>query len=375
MFTVAMPSPPKTERLVAAGLLLASLLALPGATLAQEARGVVVSAPAELPVASGIVELLDSATTVVARTLSGSDGSFAVLAPHAGAYRIRVRRVGFRSTVSAPYAIGAGEVIQIRLQVAELPIELAPVVVLGQLECKADQGASSETAVVWEEARKALTLTALAKTQRRLAVTSRRYARDVTVRGMRISNEQSMVTTGDSSALFRTATAAVLARDGYIEQRDSSTVYFAPDADVLLDDVFASTHCFQLVPGPRGDPETIGLAFTPGANDTLAEVRGVLWLDRRTAALRSLTFGYANPPPGVPDDSLIGGRIDFSKLESGWWVVRSWELRIPLEVDGRKKLVISAGKAKWISAYKATRYRQVGGDLLEAKEMNGAPDH
>ena len=341
----------------------AALLAATSALLGQQVRGNLVADSSGRPVPSAIVELLDSSGVAVVQTVSSGDGRFALTAPRPGSYRIRVRRIGFKSTLGDLETLAAGRVATITLRLPALTVTLAPVEVVGRDVCPAEMRGGSPTGDVWEEARKALLLTALARAEHRLEVRSERYSRDVVVSSRQILNEHVSVMTGDSIALFRSAPAEDLARLGYVWQQSNGVVYFAPDADVMLAESFAATHCFQLVPDPAKNDAIIGLRFTPTVPDTLPEVSGVLWLDRVTSELREMEFHFVRAPTGLPDDSLIGGKVGFEMLPSGWWTVNRWELRIPLVVarpHGR------------VMGFTLVRYREVGGRLLEAKESSEA---
>jgi hypothetical protein len=66
---------------------------------------------ADNPVPGVVVLLVDSANTVTTRSLSNERGEFHLAAGGAGACRHRTMRIGFRSTLSAPIALGAGETV------------------------------------------------------------------------------------------------------------------------------------------------------------------------------------------------------------------------------------------------------------------------
>ena len=113
---------------------------------------------------------------------------------------------------------------------------------------------------------------------------------------------------------FRSQDAAILARDGYAVEESGEVIYYAPDADVLLSDTFAATHCFQLTDAPPGQPGLIGLRFRPveAARDR-RDIEGTFWLDRASAELRSLDFTFTNLP-GVAERVEPGGRVEFTRL-------------------------------------------------------------
>ena len=93
--------------------------------------------------------------------------------------------------------------------------------------------------------------------------------------------------------------------------------FFAPDADVLLDESFATSHCFRLAADDTSHRGQIGLAFTPApgrGRDTLVDVAGVIWIDRATPALRSLEFLYTGL--GHPRRLRAAGTSSFSRCRT-----------------------------------------------------------
>src|SRR5207253_8260223 len=72
---------------------------------AQTISGKVVNEGDRRVVTGAIVVLLDSSGRTVASRLAEDSGTFRFTAPGAGRYAIRVERVGFRSTVSAPILV------------------------------------------------------------------------------------------------------------------------------------------------------------------------------------------------------------------------------------------------------------------------------
>src|SRR5262249_6065105 len=131
---------------------------------------------------------------------------------------------------------------------------------------------------------------------------------------------------------FTSLPAAELDSIGYVVSDTSSTTYYAPDADVLLSDVFAAAHCFNLVEPPRsaGASNLIGVAFQPrrdrrGARD----IDGTLWIDRTSAELRTLEFRYTGLPDYVAPVNP-GGIVEFLRLADGGWLVSRWNVRMPI---------------------------------------------
>ena len=72
----------------------------------------------------------------------------------------------------------------------------------------------------------------------------------------------------------------------------------------------------------------MGLAFEPVRDTDQPDIEGTLWLDRETAALQFLEFGYTwaeyQEARGV-----ARGRVEFEGLPNGAWIVRKFWIRMP----------------------------------------------
>jgi hypothetical protein len=157
--------------------------------------------------------------------------------------------------------------------------------------------------------------------------------------------------------------ATELSRTGYIKpHEDGTSTYYAPDADVLLSDIFLQEHCFAVVRDQRDHAGLVGLAFRPVDGRELADVAGTLWLDESASELRYLEYHYTGLPRSIRDDR-IGGYLEFMRLPSDAWIVSGWNIRMPL-----------------ISAYNymdrtrdsvLTGFRDNGGEITRLAERDG----
>jgi hypothetical protein len=105
--------------------------------------------------------------------------------------------------------------------------------------------------------------------------------------------------------------------------------YFGPDAEVFFSDQFLETHCFRLVAPPKKRPELIGVGFEPEKTRSLPDITGVMWLDRQSAELREIEFGYTGLWRWVPPGAA-GGALDFVRLPSGSWIISGWRMTAPV---------------------------------------------
>lgn len=106
-------------------VLLALFAAAPAA--AQTLYGRVTETADGSPVAGALVTALDGAGAETASTVSGQDGRYELPLPAAGAFRIQVSRVGFRTGISPAVAIGEGERMGVDLGLRPEAVQLEAV--------------------------------------------------------------------------------------------------------------------------------------------------------------------------------------------------------------------------------------------------------
>ncbi|MDQ6828778.1 MAG: carboxypeptidase-like regulatory domain-containing protein, partial [Gemmatimonadota bacterium] len=182
---------------------------------------------------------------------------------------------------------------------------------------------------------------------------------------------------GASENPFFSASPDSLARFGYVHlsrEITDSTIFYAPDAKVLLSESFVATHCLRTRTGDARHPRDVGLVFEPssgrraGVDGALhADVRGVLWVDGGTSELRTLEFTYTGLPHGV-SESHANGRVDFLRLAGGAVVVREWVVRAPEMQEIREGLAMPTAAAMTV---KVVGLRETSGEILEASMLDG----
>jgi hypothetical protein len=340
-------------------VLAAALVLVARSAAAQRVRGELVEEESGRPVAAAFVVLLDGAGHRSAAGLTGADGGFVLAAPAPGRYTVRAERVGYAATSSAPLELAAGSVVPLRLSAGTQPVVLAGLLAAaGPRGCQVrpDGGA---TAAVWEEARKALDAAAWTEEQElvRFAVLQRVRELDP---DLHLTREVSRSETRVGSRPFESPPAGQLATAGFMERRrDGVFVFHAPDAGVLLSDVFLDGHCFRVRDGNGGEEGLVGLGFQPVEGRSATGIAGTLWLDARTSELRHLEYRYPALRMRGPSDR-VGGRVEFERLPTGAWIVRRWWIRTPLvarEASGRRP-----GERP---AERVVGFREVGGEVTE----------
>lgn len=334
---------------------LAAAALLPGALAAQT---VVVRATDQAtrgPLGGALVSLESEAGKKVARALADERGRGVVTAPTPGRYRLRVDAIGYQGRSSEPFALGAGITVERAVELESAPLNLDEIVVASArpAQCSIDEAEGTIAARLWDEARKALTGTAITRTSRATELEIRTFERRLDFRA-RVVGEKSETRRGPSNRPFIAADADSLHRFGYIQSRFDGTWFHAPDAELLLGEEFLGDHCFR----PTAvDPTTagrIGLDFEPTRARPVPDVRGTLWMDPKSLELRAMEFGYTgyDMPFGTTG---VGGKLEFLKLPNGGWIITRWEIRMP--VIGSRRLM--SGRADSLMGY-----REAGGTAV-----------
>jgi len=295
---------------------------------AQIVRGTVVDEGTGMSVGQAVVRVEGRDGTVRLGAFSDDSGHFAIRVPASGRYVLRVERIGFRPSEEVELTLGEGETVHRRIALRAVPVALSAVVTLGTGRCvrRDDAGAVAD---VWSAARASLQAAALTQDQRMVGVTLEQFERLHRSNGQ-VIREQRSTRTGISDNPFASAPAESLSAHGYRRAEAADTLtYYAPDARVLLSDLFARDHCFRLRAADAAHAGQVGLAFEPVRLGELLDVKGVLWLDQHTSELRTLEFQYASRRADTPD-RRFGGQLDFERLQNGAVIVRKWLLRVPV---------------------------------------------
>jgi carboxypeptidase family protein len=323
---------------------------------AQTVRGQLVDSISRTPLHGAFLTLLDAEGLERGRAITDAAGQFVVQAPAPGAYRLRSKRIGFRPFVSAPLVLGTGETTTYNAAIDPIPVPLKEVVVAGEQQCDVEAGASM--AVLWEEIREALAAVAWTSRGSGYWYELSLFEREVTTGGKRAGPDSVWHQVGYHQVPFRSAPALELMVNGYVVVEDDGWIYRAPDADVLLSDIFLRTHCFET----KAAKGLVGLAFTPARGRDLPDVKGTLWVDPDNAELRYLEFTYTRIPEQL-NAPRAGGRVEFMRVPNGAWIVRDWVIRMPVA------RVVSG--AYTTAAPRVVGYREAGGSAVQIKNQRG----
>ncbi len=306
---------------IAAAALTGALLLCAPAAGAQTVRGTVVDAESGQPVAGAVVVLLDQQGRRHGAVLSGAAGEYQLRAPHAGGYVLRAERVGYQSITSPPLRLAEGETVVHRLEAGAARIVLEPVLARGRTrDCTLRPDGSDQTAVAWEEARKALTATTLAADGPGRGYETRLYRLRLRLDDLGVEQEERWTLPGRARTPFVATPLRRLASTGWVHPDGDSIAFHAPDAGTLLSDEFLDQHCFRLRAGEGDRDGMAGLEFAPVRGRRVPDVHGILWMDREGAHLRYLEFTYTGLEwTGKVQE--IGGRVEFAQAADGAWIV------------------------------------------------------
>ena len=310
---------------------------------AQSLAGVVLLPDSATP-AAGVIVVATDARGVTARALTGNRGQFTLRLPAAGSYTVTLLRIGFRPTQLPAVIVDATAQISKRFVLANQPISLASVNVRDRETCRVSADTGFMVTRVWEEARKAMLTTQLVAEDAPLDAEWIEYDRAMDSTYRVVKNQRIRTSRSPTTHAFKSRPAAELDSVGYIVSDTSGTTYYAPDADVLLSESFARSHCFHLVEPPRGAANLIGVAFEPTRDRREKyDIQGTLWLDRGSAELETLEFRYTHLPDVVAN-AEPGGRVEFLRLSDGHWLVSQWSVRMPNVVTRTRAPQIGTGR-------------------------------
>ena len=237
----------------------------------------------------------------------------------------KIVRIGFRP---AQLPLSRGD-SALNVAMERLPTTLGAISVSSQPICPANATDLSGFEL-WEQARAALLATIVARDANPAIATNIVYRRQLSFPGERLLWEDSKTNHGRTSRPFlAVAPASHFATDGYLTEENGSRAFFAPDADVLLDDSFAVSHCFRRQAADNAHRSQIGVAFTPARQrDDVVDVTGVMWMSEDEPRLVSVDFAYTEVEPAL-SAAGAGGRLEFETAPNGVSFISQWYIRIP----------------------------------------------
>ena len=331
---------------------------------AQTLRGVVRDSASHQPIAGAVVMLLDSAGTVLRRNIADEGGRYGITFPSA-TRTIRFIRIGLQPR-EIRFAVAPD--INASFDVSMLPATttLAAVRVEDHSQCplRKDEAASF---ALWEQARAGLLATVVAREANPAGMEALLYERTLDHFSSRITRFK--VDHRVSSRTERSFQSSFAAKDfiksGFSFDSAGTRIMFGPDADVLLDEAFASAYCFRIADGSRARPHQVGLAFAPAKrSDDRVDIDGTLWIDTTARALIDIEFRYVGLP-SYTGPFNPGGSVSFRQMPNGVVVIDRFQLRAV--VSGAAKKPASSD----VTARNDLMPMEFGGELATASWSNG----
>lgn len=351
-------------------------LLLPAALESQTVVGKVVEEGTGRPVRNAFVRLLDEQGATRAGTLADSLGLFSMRAPAAGSYSVQAEQIGYVSGHTALLDLQPDGTQRHTLTLRVQAVVLDEITASTRTRCRIRPESGPGTQRLWNEARKALDVAAWGVRAGRLQFEIATFRRqfDRSMRPVSVSIPDTASSTGPRP--FVTLPAADLTSDGYIQPSGSADgyVFYAPDAEVLVSDVFLSNHCFWVeTPSSARHEGMIGLAFEPLRSQTVSDITGVLWLDARTSELQHLEYSYTRLPWEMPDGAA-DGVVEFRRIPGGAWITQRWSIRIPHVVFApapTPALNPLRGAAPTGPRYQHTGFDEAGGHVRSLRTASG----
>ena len=300
----------------------------PRGAAAQTVTGTVIHSSTSTPVPGVLVSLLDEGGERVRAVLSDAEGRFRIDVGRFGRYRLRAARIGLEPSTSEPFELYGMDPRAESIYMDDRPVEIVGLVVDSRVaQCRIDPAQAVQIQRWWQEVRTALDVSAVVQQEGLVQFELERFEREWDPDLRRIVAANTHTEMNLAARPFVSAEAGFLAEGGFVQgavmgQRE----YYAPDAEVLLSDVFLADHCFAMEEEVR-DGRLVGLSFRPTGTRDISDIRGTIWVDSTTAELSNLEFRY-EPLDGLPENES-GGYVAFEYLPSGAWIVTDWYIRMP----------------------------------------------
>jgi hypothetical protein len=360
------------RRLLQCLALLALVLAPHGATGQRVLRGTVLDSAHAVGLPGAVITIVDSSGATGARTISDATGRFAITVP-ARASTLHLIRIAYRPRdLPIPVTNTALELVMSRI-----PPILDAVRVSDRELCpgSADRGPAFQ---YWEQARAGLLAEVVAREANPANATTITYERRERLGDGLVRRQVQTSRSGRTTRPFLSPESApTFARRGYMLEQGGERLFAAPDADVLLDESFAATHCFHLQTADAAHTGQVGLAFTPVPDrpDSLVDIAGTIWIDRTNPSLRSFDFRYTNLEPAA-SRIPTGGHIEFRSVANGVSFVERWALRLAILGPGQRAFRPSTngpGRSSRMSRddLVAQEVQETGGQVLQAAWLDG----
>ena len=280
------------------------------------------------PVQFALVQLVtvDSSATLsdsAPQGLTNADGRYRFDGVAPGRYRVQLRRIGFRPTLSDPVQVAAGETVQVELRVASEPLVLPPVTVTAETCVPANNlREHPQLQMLWQQARDGASVRTELMARYRYHVLQHEESYELKADGPTAPGTMDQPYLSDPRWAARNAARnreQRISRGYYGPSNNMGDGFYVPnELDVLHED-FLKTHCF--VPAAVVGVGEVGLRFRPlRTRRNFLDILGTIWLDSATYLARRLELEYVDF-----DESRGTVRLDFADV-----TVAGGTLRMPV---------------------------------------------
>jgi hypothetical protein len=228
--------------------------------------------------------------------------------------------------------VAAGETRTVSVTLASMQQFLPPVRVVARTTCGRAPVGEDRAGALWEQISLALRAATISQREQE-ALPPLRLIERTNVLTAALEERESVITRDVTGAgrMMKADDPETLAMLGYVRrEEDGSTLYFAPDEQVLLSESFLATHCFST---PKRDARALlaELQFKPVRGRQVADVEGTAFVDVNTGELRQISYRYVAPRTLLPAYAEhAGGDVYLRRLAKGNWIVSRWSIRMPV---------------------------------------------
>jgi len=302
-------------------------IALGSALDAQQLHGVVRDSASGQPIPAAVLMLLDGSGAILGRNITNERGEY-LIAMSSQMRRVRVVRIGFRPREVAIPTLVEGRA-ELPIAMRALPAFLEPVRVVAGAQCprRPDE---ARTFALLEQARAGLLAIVVAREANPAALVRLMFERNMEGDGDRVAHQTVKIDSTPRTAIsFNAAhTATDFIQRGFMSDSGRQHIFYAADADVLLDPGFAAGYCFRIVDAGRDRPDQIGLGFSAADRRRgRIDIDGVLWVDTVARALRGIEHRFVGLDYQV-EALRPGGYVSFREMANGVMMIDRWSLRL-----------------------------------------------
>jgi hypothetical protein len=326
-------------------------VAIPAWAYGQVVRGTIRDEATNSPLRGAFIVLSETAGRGRVAALTDTAGRFVLRGPAPGHYQLNAQLIGYSLSAEPRFSLAAGEtrVVNLGLSVSAVPLD--QISVRAERRCGA-RSQSAETARLWEEARKALDVAVWTEQDTTALFRVRTFEQQLSRALTPVSREEMNFDLKRGTSAFETAPVDSLIEFGFVQKNGDQHVFFGPDAALLTSNAFLEQHCFW-VERSSNRLGLVGLAFEPLPRRRVSDIRGALWLDQRTGALRFVDYAFVNTGANL-DPATAGGRTEYQQLPNGAWIVSRWEIRMPASDDTE-------------TGTRSDHVTRVGGEVLDVR--------